>query len=180
MVSHAKSARILDVTVSHSGAIQPKPACLLAPEENFLAPKWLQVRTQGTQKHQKMILANFFHDFLGTAKFWAQKIHLLLPCTPLRTNFWLLVMSKLPAWLLGKLDVMAWLEVDIWEVQKVSDRHFIVPQVIMDCHIFTLNGSFCMLIYARTCNIFVVLTRRSNSGIKKELIAHFSVFLANC
>ena len=55
----------------------------------------------------------------------------------------------------------------------------VVPQIIMHCHRFTLNGSFCMLIYARTCNIFVILTPRSNSGIKKELIAHFSVFLAN-
>ena len=36
-----------------------------------------------------------------------------------------------------------------------------------------------MLIYARTCNIFVILTPRSNSGIKKELIAHYLVFLAN-
>ena len=55
---------------------------------------------------------------------------------------------------------------------------FIVPQIIMHCHRFTLNGSFCMLIYARTCNIFVILTPRSNSGIKKELIAHFSVFFS--
>ena len=50
---------------------------------------------------------------------------------------------------------------------------FIVPQIIMHCHRFTLNGSFCVLIYARTCNIFVILTPRSNSGIKKELIALF-------
>ena len=42
-----------------------------------------------------------------------------------------------------------------------------------------LKWKFCMLIYARTCNSFVILTPRSNLGIKKELIAHFLVFLVN-
>ena len=66
-----------------------------------------------------------------------------------------------------------------WRRAKSARLFFIVPQIIMHCHRFTLNGSFGMLIYARTCNIFVILTLRSNSGIQKELIAHFSVFLAN-
>ena len=69
--------------------------------------------------------------------------------------------------------------VEGWGVQDCADGHFPVPQIIMHCHRFTLNGSFCVVIYARTCNIFVILTLRPNSGIKKELIAHFSVFLAN-
>jgi hypothetical protein len=54
-----------------------------------------------------------------------------------------------------------------------------VPQIIMHCHRFTLNVNFCAVIYAGTYNIFVILTLRPNSGMKKELIAHFSVFLVN-
>jgi len=46
----------------------------------------------------------------------------------------------------------------------------------MSHHRFTLNGSFCVLIYARTNNIFPILTLGSNLDIKKESIAHFSVF----
>ena len=69
--------------------------------------------------------------------------------------------------------------VEGWRVQDCADGHFPMLQIIMHCHRFTLNGSFCVVIYAGTCNIFVILTLRPNSDIKKELIAHFSVFLAN-
>ena len=160
---------------------QPKPACLLAPEDFFLAPNRLQIRTRGTQKRQKMASADFSHDFLGTAKFWAQKFDFIASMHPFCTNFWLLVMLKSPPWLLRKMDVMPWLKGGVgeeWRVQDCADGHFAVLQIIMHCHRFTLNGSYCVVIYARTCNIFVILTLRPNSGIKKELIAHFSVFLA--
>ena len=50
---------------------------------------------------------------------------------------------------------------------------------MIHCHRFTLNGSFCELIYARTGNILAILVLGSYLGIKKESIAHFSVFLAN-
>ena len=54
-----------------------------------------------------------------------------------------------------------------------------MPRIMIHCHRFTLNGSFCALISARTGNIFAILISGSYLGIKKELIAHFSVFLAN-
>jgi len=42
-----------------------------------------------------------------------------------------------------------------------------------------LKWKFCALIYARTGNIFAILISGSYLDIKKESIAHFSVFLAN-
>jgi len=170
---------VVRIKVDQYSRGQPKPTCLLACEEFFLATNWLQIRTRGTRKRQKMASADFSHDFLGAAKFWAQKIDFIASVHPFCTNFWLLVMSKPPPWLLRKLDVMPGLEggvVEEWRVQDCGDGHF---QIIMHCHRFTLNGSFWVVIYTGTCNIFVILTLRSNSGIKKELIAHFSVFLAN-
>ena len=47
---------------------------------------------------------------------------------------------------------------------------------MIHCHRLTLNGSFCGLIYTRTGNIFAILILGSYFHIKKELIAHFSVF----
>ena len=158
---------------------QPKPTCLLAPEEIFLAPNWLQIQTWKTQKPQKMASADFSHDFSGAATFWAQKIDFVASVHPFCTNFWLFVMSKPPPWLLRKLDVMAWLKGGVGKVEDCADGHFTVLQIIMHCHRFTLNTSFCVAIYAGICNIFVILALRPNSGIKKELIAHFMVFLEN-
>ena len=55
-----------------------------------------------------------------------------------------------------------------------------MPRIMIHCHRFTLNGSFCALIDARTGNVFAILILGSYLGIKKESIAHFSVFLVNC
>ena len=54
---------------------------------------------------------------------------------------------------------------------------WVKPQIMIHCHRFTLNGSFYVLIYARTGNIFAILISGSYFCIKKESIAHFSV---NC
>jgi hypothetical protein len=52
-----------------------------------------------------------------------------------------------------------------------------MQQIMMHCHRFTLNGSFCVLIYARIYNIFAILALGSNSDIKKGLIVIFGELL---
>ena len=123
-----------------------------------------------------MASTDFSHGFLGTTKFWAQKNHFMHPplCWFLATFY---VRTTTMTTYKTRCGGLAWGW--HWRSAKSARLFFIVPQIIMYCHRFTLNGSFCMLIYAGTCNIFVILTPRSNSGIKKELIAHFLVFLAN-
>jgi hypothetical protein len=46
-----------------------KPTYLLAPEEIFLVPNGLHIRTRGTRKRQKMASTEFSHGLLGPAKF---------------------------------------------------------------------------------------------------------------
>ena len=43
------------ITYKEHSCGQPKHACLLAPEAIFLAPNWLQIQTQGTQKQRKSL-----------------------------------------------------------------------------------------------------------------------------
>jgi len=74
---------------------QAKPTCLLAPEEIFLAPNKLHIRTRGTRKRQKMASTEFSHGFLGPAKFWGQKNHFIASVHPFCANFWPLVMSDI-------------------------------------------------------------------------------------
>ena len=74
---------------------QPKHACLLAPEGIFLAQNGLHIQTQHTQKHQKMIWAEFSHVFLSLAKFWGQKNNFIASVHPFCANFWPLVMSDI-------------------------------------------------------------------------------------
>ena len=63
-----------------------------------------------------------------------------------------------------------------WRRAMSARLLFIVPQIIMYCHRFILNGSFCIFIYARNCNNFVILTQRSSSGIKRSWLHIFRYF----
>ena len=156
---------------------QPKPSYFLVPERIFFAPKWLQIQTQGSQNIRKWLQLIFPTAFWGLPNFEPKKMTLLLPCTSSVPISGYLLCQNTTVTYKTRCGGLAWGW--HWRRAKSTRLFFIVPQIIMHCHRFTLNGSFCMLSYARTCNIFVILTPRSNSGIKKELIAHLSVFLAN-
>jgi hypothetical protein len=58
-----------------------KPASLLAGEEFFLASNRLQIRICSPSKGPKPVESYFLGAFWGAAKFWAQILYLLPPCT---------------------------------------------------------------------------------------------------
>jgi hypothetical protein len=147
--------------------------------ENFFCTKLTSDSDSEHSKTSKNGLNWFFPQLFGDHQILSPKKSFYCCCAPPLCQFLATCYVRTTTMTTYKTRCggLAW----GWHCKRAMSARlfFIVSQIIMHCHRFTLNGSFCMLIYARTCNIFVILTPRSNSGIKKELIAHFLVFLTN-
>jgi hypothetical protein len=68
------------------------------PEEIFLAPNGLHIRTRGTRKRQKMASTEFSHGFLGPAKFWGQKNDFIASVHPPLSQFLAHCLCQTPNW----------------------------------------------------------------------------------
>ena len=88
-------------------------------EDFFLHQSDFRFGLRALKNIRKWLQLIFPTAFWGPPNFEPKEITLLLPCTPLCADFWLLVMSEQPPWLLIKPGVVAWLEGDIGEEQRV-------------------------------------------------------------
>ena len=152
-------------------------ACMFArAQEEKIGTKWTSYLDSGHSKTSENGFNGILPQVSGSGQILRpKKMTLLLPYTPSEPISSLLS-CQTPNWttfqilMLNLIGVICNPSSWVWVCK---------PWIMIHCHRFTLNGSFCALIYAITSNIFAILILGSYFHIKKELIVYFSVFLAN-